>query len=173
LVRLCLNWNLLEPQPGNYSQQYLDRIAQVHSLRSSALRVFNALKLFTHSLYACALKVVGWAKEQGIYILLDMHQDQYSRFIFADQAFNYPPYLQPQDGQDGAPAWAVVTDGWPAVAIDGQGPLNLAVMAAVDNFYNNLVIPGLPQGDAPGPGLQDHFIGAIAFLAKRYRLFLF
>ena len=32
LVRLTLNWNLLEPQPGNYSQQYLDRIAQVGSL---------------------------------------------------------------------------------------------------------------------------------------------
>ncbi len=116
--------------------------------------------------------MVGWAKEQGIYVLLDMHQDLYSRFIFADQAINYPPYLQPGDGQDGAPAWAVVTDGWPAVAIDGQGPLNLAVMAAVDNFYDNLVIAGLPQGDAPGPGLQDHFIGAIALLAKRYRLFL-
>jgi hypothetical protein len=28
-VRLALNWNLLEPQPGNYSQQYLDRIGQV------------------------------------------------------------------------------------------------------------------------------------------------
>jgi beta-galactosidase GanA len=28
-VRLTLNWNLLEPEPGNYSQVYLDRIAQV------------------------------------------------------------------------------------------------------------------------------------------------
>lgn len=96
-----------------------------------------------------------------------MHQDQYSRFIFGDEAFNFPPYLVPQDGQDGAPAWAVLTDGWPGVAIYGIGPLNLACMAAFDHFYENTVVPGMPQGDAPGPGLQDHFIGALAFIAKR------
>lgn len=141
IVRLCLNWNLLEPKPGSYSRMYLERIAQV----------------------------VEWAKEQGIYIILDMHQDQYSRFIFGNKEIEFPPYLQAQDGQDGAPSWAVVTDGLPALAIYGIGPLNLASMAAFDNFYSNRVLHSLPQGEAPGPGLQDHFIGAIAFLARRFK----
>jgi hypothetical protein len=114
------------------------------------------------------MQVVGWAKEQGIYTLLDMHQDQYSRYIIGNKSLEYPPYLMAQDGGDGAPAWAVQTNGLPAVAIYGVNTLNLAVLAAFDNFWNNLIIPGLPQGDAPGPGLQDHYIGAIAALAKRH-----
>lgn len=120
-----------------------------------------------HSNLLINKQAVGWAKEQGIYVILDMHQDQYSRFIFGDKTFEVHPYLQAQDGQDGAPEWAVITDGWPAVALYGISPLNLASMAAFDNFYMNSIIPGIPQGDAPGPGLQDHFIGAMAFIAKR------
>ena len=42
-------------------------------------------------------------------------------------------------------------------------------MRAFQNFYDNRVIPGIPQGAAPGPGLQDHYIGAVAALAARFR----
>ena len=50
VVRLVLNWSQLEPTPGTYSATYLNRVVQV----------------------------VGWARQQGIYVILDMHQDQYS-----------------------------------------------------------------------------------------------
>lgn len=42
------------------------------------------------------------------------------------------------------------------------------MMKAFQNFYENKVIPGVPQGQAPGPGIQDHYIGAIAALAQRF-----
>ena len=141
-VRLCLSWSELEPAPGEYSQTYLDRVAQI----------------------------VAWAEEQDVYVLLDMHEDLYSRFIVpAPNATEYPPYLTNAEGQDGAPAWAVVTDGWPSLGVYGIGNLNLAMMKAFQNFFENRVVPGLPQGAAPGPGLQDHYIGAIAALAARFR----
>ena len=140
-VRLCLSWSELEPEPGVYSASYIDRVAQV----------------------------VAWAEEQDVYVLLDMHEDLYSRFIGpAPNQTQYPPYLTDAVGQDGAPAWAVKTDGWPSLGVYGQGNLNLAMMKAFQNFYENAIVPGLPQGAAPGPGLQDHYIGAIAALAARF-----
>ena len=81
---------------------------------------------------------------------------------------SYPPFLTPGGGQDGAPAWAIKTDGFPPLNIFGVGDLNLAILKAFDNLYNNSVIPGIPQGDAPGPGLGDHYIGAVAALAARF-----
>ena len=140
-VRLCLSWSEIEPQPGQYSQLYLDRVAQI----------------------------VAWAEEQDVYTLLDFHEDNWSRFIVpAPNETGIPPLLVPNVGQDGAPEWAVVADGWPALAIFGEGPLNLASMKSFQNFYENRVVPGLPQGAAPGPGLQDHYIGALAFIAARF-----
>jgi len=50
VVRLVLNWSQLEPTAGNYSTSFVNRVAQV----------------------------VSWARQQGIYVILDMHQDQYS-----------------------------------------------------------------------------------------------
>jgi hypothetical protein len=140
-VRLCLSWSEIEPQPGAYSQLYLERVAQI----------------------------VAWAEEQDVYVLLDFHEDNWSRYIVpAPNETGIPPYLVPNVGQDGAPEWAVVADGWPALAIFGEGPLNLASMRSFQNFYENRVVPGLPQGASPGPGLQDHYIGALAFIAARF-----
>jgi len=141
-VRLCLSWSEIEPSPGNYSQPYLERVAQI----------------------------VAWAEEQDVYVLLDFHEDNWSRYIVpAPNETGIPPYLVPNVGQDGAPEWAVVADGWPALAIFGEGPLNLASMKSFQNFYENRVVPGLPQGASPGPGLQDHYIGALAFIAARFK----
>jgi len=47
LVRIGITWDLVEPEPGQISTEYLDRIAQV----------------------------VSWAKEQDIRSIIDMHQD--------------------------------------------------------------------------------------------------
>jgi len=138
-VRLVLNWSQLEPTPGNYSTTYLDRVAQV----------------------------VSWAGQQGISIILDMHQDQYSRYILPEPASKGSATCPPSGGSDGAPAWAVFTDGKPACAFEGQAALNPASSAAFENFWDNHPVAG-PKGESPGTGLEDHYIGALAALADRF-----
>jgi endoglycosylceramidase len=128
VVRLCLSWSLLEPQPGQYSRTYLDRIAQV----------------------------VGWARQQGVRVLLDMHQDAWSRFV-AGAGLAAPPLAASPRGYDGAPRWATLTDGIPSVALLGVRELDPAVQQAFTNFWLNR------------DGLQDHYIGAVAALAQRFR----
>ncbi len=139
-VRLALSWSQLEAEPGNYKTAYLEQVAQV----------------------------VSWAKEQGVYVLLDMHQDQYSRSIQADPAKPCAQGTDPSGGFDGAPAWAVIADGKPSCASFGQSVLNAAVSGSFDNFWKNVPVT-VAQGDAPGTGLQDHWIGAMAALAKRFK----
>jgi endoglycosylceramidase len=139
VVRLVLNWSQLEPTPGTYAPTYLSRVAQV----------------------------VGWARQQGIYVILDMHQDQYSRFILPAPAGTTPAGCSPSGGSDGAPAWAVFTDGKPACAFEGQAALNPASSAAFSEFWHNHPVAG-NLGSSPGPGLQDHYIGALTALADRF-----
>jgi endoglycosylceramidase len=55
-LRLPLSWSLLEPERGQFSQVYLERVAQV----------------------------VGWAKALGMYVIIDMHQNAYSHFVQAE-----------------------------------------------------------------------------------------
>lgn len=63
-VRYLVMWDALEPEPGVYDPVYLAHIE----------------------------RVLAWAQAHGIYVLLDMHQDLYSRVF----------------GGDGAPPWAAV-----------------------------------------------------------------
>jgi endoglycosylceramidase len=139
VVRLVLDWSELEPVPGHYSAEFLDRVAQV----------------------------VGWARAQGISLILDMHQDEYSRFVLPSST-HLPSGCSPSGGYDGAPHWAVFTDGEPSCAQFGQADLNPAVVAAFDNFWHDRQVAG-PLGSSPGPGLQDQYIGALAALARRFR----
>jgi endoglycosylceramidase len=144
VIRLTLSWSLLEPTPGRYDRIYLDRISQV----------------------------VRWAQEQGVYVILDMHQDNYSRFIPETSPVEVPPLLTATPGSgnhnDGAPPWAVLTDGEPSVAPLGQAPFNAQMEAAFTSFWLNRTAP-VAQGEAPGAGLQDHYIGAMAALARRFK----
>ena len=75
LIRLCIFWDGVEPMPGIYDEEYLNRIAEV----------------------------VEVAKQSGIYVFLDMHQDLYSA-----------KYI------DGAPAWATLDEGLPAPERNGM-----------------------------------------------------
>ncbi|MEE4193975.1 MAG: cellulase family glycosylhydrolase, partial [Anaerolineae bacterium] len=64
---------------------------------------------------------LDWCEEAGLSVILDLHQDLYSI----------------QFGGDGAPDWAVLTDGQP---FERQEPWELnyvqpAVQAAIDNFW--------------------------------------
>ena len=140
VVRLVLNWSQLEPTAGTYSSTYLNRVAQV----------------------------VGWARQQGVYVILDMHQDQYSRYILPATKAAAPSGCTPSGGADGAPSWAVLRNGKPGCAMFGIDELNPAESAAFANFWQNATVPG-SQGQAPGTGLQDHYIGGLAALARRFQ----
>lgn len=119
-IRLAIFWDGLEPQPGRFDQAYLDRIAER----------------------------VKWAKGQGLYVLLDMHQDLYSVKF-----------------SDGAPAWATLDEGKPhttgAVWSDAYYHSE-AVQTALDHFWANSPAPD-------GVGLQDHYARAWRQVALRFR----
>lgn len=121
-VRLPLSWSLLEPERGRINQMYVDRIAQV----------------------------VDWARGQGMYVIIDMHQNAYSRFT------------GPGPGVDlsqlsGAPKWATITDRLPSRVIGGQRELNATVFEAATNFWYNR------------DGIQDEYIATVASLVKRFK----
>ncbi len=122
-LRLPLSWSLLEPERGHFSQAYLDRIAQV----------------------------VGWAGELGMYVIIDMHQNAYSRYVGAGPGVNL-------SANSGAPAWATITDGLPSkLLIKDQREANPAVIESFSNFWYNR------------NGIQDEYIAAVGFLARRFK----
>jgi endoglycosylceramidase len=75
LLRLPIDWSAIEPAPGAYDEAYLDRVDAT----------------------------VQCAARAGLYVLVDLHQDGYSKEI----------------GEDGAPLWAIQ----PPPTMLLQGPL--------------------------------------------------
>ncbi len=137
VMRLVINWAQVEPEPGRYDAQFVARVEQI----------------------------VGWAEEQGIYTLVDFHQDHYGDLDRNHQG-EQPPTSTRAGGQaDGAPRWAAMTDGIANVNQLGQDSFNAAQRRAFQHFWQNDV-PPVSQGDAPGPGLQDHLIGAMAAVMR-------
>jgi hypothetical protein len=130
VLRLGLSWSLLEPQRGHFNRQYLARIAQV----------------------------VGWARAQGMYVILDMHQNAWSRYIGRASPPPLPGGAVPAlSDNSGAPAWATLTWDLPSEKFISQREENPAVDAAFTSFWLNV-------GE-----LEDHYIEALAFLAQRFR----
>jgi hypothetical protein len=81
--RLSLSWSALEPTRGQLDQAYLARVRTA----------------------------VNRAARQGIYTVLDMHQDTYSKYIGTAPGSQCRELAAPVFGNDGAPEWATVTDG--------------------------------------------------------------
>ena len=131
-IRLPLSWSLLEPTPGRIDRTHLDRIAQV----------------------------VGWAKRRGIRVILDMHQDAWSKYVFAPKGTVCPPQTTAMNGGDGAPAWASVAR-TPACAPGGTRELEPPVQEAAQYFWADL-----PASD--GVGMQEHYAAVFVALAKRF-----
>jgi endoglycosylceramidase len=122
-VRFLIFWDGVEPQPGVYDDAYLDRVAER----------------------------AAWAREAGVWLILDMHQDLFGPGI---------------PGGDGAPKWATITEGQPHGSVPGAWAsaytCSRRLQKAFDNFYNN----------APGPdgvGLRDHFAAAWRHVAERFK----
>jgi len=118
-VRLGVLWDGVEPEPGRFDEDYLDEVA----------------------------RRVAWAGEQGLYVVLDMHQDLFS-VLFGD----------------GAPAWATLSEGQPHVPGGVWSDAYLsspAVQAAFDRFWANAPAPD-------GVGIQDHYAAAWRHVAERF-----
>ena len=141
LIRLTLSWSLIEPtetggidQPGSPSRLYLDRISQV----------------------------VAWARAQGIYVLLDLHQDAWSKYDYttaADRPQCLGPF-QPVQGYDGAPQWASRNHPLiPACALNGIRELDAAVQDDFRALYDDAKVNGR---------LFQHFKNVFLALANRF-----
>ncbi len=122
-LRLPLSWSLLEPERGRFDQTYVDRAAQV----------------------------VDWARALGMYVIIDMHQNAYSRYVGPGQGVDL-------SANSGAPAWATLTDGLPSgLFLKNQREANGAVFEAFSNFWYNR------------SGIQDEYIAAVSLLARRFK----
>lgn len=117
-LRLPLNWSGVEPtESGGFDEGYLDRVATV----------------------------VGLCRDAGIGVLLDLHQDAYSKEL----------------GGDGAPLWAVE----PPPAMPGPPPAGVnpatygPTIAAFDTFFGD---------SADGATLRARFIAMAAHVAARF-----
>jgi len=91
---------------------------------------------------------VNWYTSRGMYVMLDMHQDIYSSVF----------------GGDGAPEWAVHTNGHPINVDNDLGAwflknLDPAVVAALGNFWNYTTYKEL----------QDHYILAWKKVMERFK----
>ena len=120
-IRLGIIWDGVEPEPGKFDDEYLAGIDQR----------------------------IEWARANGLYVLLDMHQDLFS--------VKY---------SDGAPEWATLDEGNPhpnnsKVWSDAYFT-SRAVQVAFDNFWANKPAPD-------GVGLQDHYAAAWRHVADRYK----
>lgn len=129
-VRLTLSWSLLEPAPGQISTTYLRRIDQV----------------------------VGWARRTGLWLVLDLHQDAWSKYAYTRGTC--PPGLDSTTGFDGAPLWATDTT-LPFCTVDNTRELDPGVALNFQRLWSN--VPG-----PDGVGLADHLAHVTAVLAKRY-----
>lgn len=131
-IRLNVSWSLLEPTVGHMNRRYIARIAQV----------------------------VRWAKRQGIWVTIDMHQDAWSKYVFTTPSTKCPPPFGPTRGYDGAPRWADPSQ-LPACTIDNTRELDLAVQQDAQDFWDDVKAPD-------GVGEQEHYAHVIAVLAKRF-----
>ncbi|WP_349314364.1 cellulase family glycosylhydrolase [Chitinophaga sp. MM2321] len=119
-IRLGVTWDGMEPAPGAVSEAYLRQLDER----------------------------VKWAKQLGMYVLLDMHQDLYSTKY-----------------ANGAPDWATLDEGKPhyanEVSWDDSYFMSAAVQTAFDNFWLNKPAPD-------GKGIQDHLVTNWGIIAARY-----
>jgi hypothetical protein len=116
--RLNLSWSQLEPVRGQFSQAYLARVRTA----------------------------VDEAAAHGVYTVLDMHQDTYSKYVTAAPGTACRAGASPEFGNDGAPAWATVTDGAKGCGFLGRD-ISPNVEQAFTNLYDNT--------DALGTALAD------------------
>lgn len=128
VVRLVVHWSRLEPVRGQFDEAYLDEVDAY----------------------------VRAAAAHGMYTVIDMHQDAYSASIATEDAAECPPGTTPHKGWDGAPAWAVITDGLSTCETGGDRNSAPAVHAAWNHFYDDT------------DGIRGRFVATWAHVARRF-----
>ncbi|MCB9477712.1 MAG: cellulase family glycosylhydrolase [Deltaproteobacteria bacterium] len=108
VVRLVTTWSAWEPERDQYSEEYLQRVRDA----------------------------VAQAAAHDMYVVIDMHQDAWSKFVFTPAEETCPEGTSHQRGWDGAPEWATYTDGEPTCT-PGRREDSPAVKKAWENFYDN------------------------------------
>ncbi len=108
VVRLVTTWSAWEPERDEIDADYLDQVRDA----------------------------VDEAGQRGMYVVIDMHQDAWSKFVFTPADEVCPPGTSHQRGWDGAPEWATITDGEPTCT-PGRREESPAVIRAWDHFYDN------------------------------------
>ncbi|MGY2701026.1 glycoside hydrolase family 5 protein [Nocardioides sp. HB32] len=126
-VRLIVSWSALEPTPGAYDTAYVARIRQA----------------------------VRWAASYGLYVVLDMHQDAYGIAVDTPQDVTCPKGTVPNNGWDGAPEWATITDG-ASTCRPGERELAPAVIHAWQHFWDDT------------DGIQAHLVETWGRLAQDF-----
>lgn len=114
-LRLSVSWSRIMPTPGVINQPYLDQVA----------------------------RVVSWARSNGIGVLVDMHEDN----------FSWQSY--PGHEADGAPGWANLYDGTPCTPNVSTTACSLA---AFKNFWADTPVAGKP--------IQTWYLQAMLAVAK-------
>jgi endoglycosylceramidase len=127
VVRLIVHWSRLEPERGRFDDGYLAQIRQA----------------------------VGWARRHGIYVVLDMHQDAWGKYIASPNDETCAPGFSRQQGWDGAPAWATLTDGFPTCRFQIR-EVAPAVGQAWQSFYLDR------------DGIQAELVKTWAYLARAF-----
>jgi endoglycosylceramidase len=127
VVRLIVHWSKLEPQRGRFDDGYLAQIRQA----------------------------VGWARRHGVYVVLDMHQDAWGKQIASPPGETCAPGFTHQQGWDGAPGWATLTDGLPTCRFQIR-EVAPAVGQAWQSFYLDR------------DGIQTELVRTWAYLARAF-----
>jgi endoglycosylceramidase len=131
-VRLLVSWSRIEPRPGVYDRAYLKRVDAT----------------------------VARLAHEGIYSIVDLHQDAWGPSLAARTGETCPVGSGPALGWDGAPAWATL-DGGAARCDPGTREFSPAVQAAWSAFF----------ADAPGPGgvgVATRYVRMVGHLARHF-----
>jgi len=107
-VRLLVSWSELQPTRGAYDKAYVAKVRQA----------------------------VRWAADYGMYSIVDMHQDAWGVAVDTPIGTVCPDGAKPNNGWDGAPAWATITDGASTCTV-GEREVAPAVRKAWQHFYDD------------------------------------
>jgi len=132
VVRLLTSWSRVEPEPGIYDEAYIDSL-------HAAVRTLEA---------------------QGIYSIIDLHQDAWGPTLAARPDEVCGPSTTPALGWDGAPGWATL-DGGRSRCTPGQRELSPAVVGAFRAFWANASGPG-------NVGIRTRYTRMLAHLAAGF-----
>ncbi len=127
VIRLVTTWSFWQPERDTFNEEYLERVR-------------------------AAIKE---ANEREMYVVIDMHQDAWSKFVFTPADEVCPEGTNHQKGWDGAPEWATFTDDQPTCT-PGRREESPSVIRAWTNFYDNR------------EGIRDELVRVWARIAREF-----